>query len=117
LWAGESISSATRLDGRVSWLVLSLTGPRRLGAIPSPRPSARHLHARRRRPRRPHPARPAWVEFSAAPTTIVAFLVLGSQIQIWHLVAVGGVRDGRRLPAINTPATARAARCQQPPTP
>ena len=38
-------------------------------------------------------------------TTIVAFLVLGGGIQIWHLVAVGvvfGTVDAVFLPAINT---------------
>ena len=41
----------------------------------------------------------------AVLTTIVAFLVLGSEIQIWHLVAVGvvfGTVDAVFLPAINT---------------
>ena len=112
VWAGESISllGDAFQTVAVSWLVLGLTGsglalgailiaaaiPRGifmlLGGVLADRISPRDLALGSNLLR-------------AGLTTIVAFLVLGSQIQIWHLVAVGvvfGTVDAVFLPAINT---------------
>ena len=112
VWAGESISllGDAFQTVAVSWLVLGLTGsglalgailvaaaiPRGifmlLGGVLADRISPRDLALGSN-------------VLRAVLTTIVAFLVLGSQIQIWHLVAVGvvfGTVDAVFLPAINT---------------
>ena len=112
VWAGESISllGDAFQTVAVSWLVLRLTGsglalgailiaaaiPRGifmlLGGVLADRISPRDLALGSNILR-------------AVLTAIVAFLVLGSQIQIWHLVAVGvvfGTVDAVFLPAINT---------------
>jgi MFS family permease len=112
VWAGESISllGDAFQTVAVSWLVLGLTGsglalgailvaaaiPRGifmlLGGVLADRISPRDLALGSN-------------VLRALLTTIVAFLVLGSQIQIWHLVAVGvvfGTVDAVFLPAINT---------------
>jgi len=112
VWAGESISllGDAFQTVAVSWLVLGLTGsglalgailiasaiPRGifilLGGVLADRISPRDLALGSN-------------VLRAVLTTIVAFLVLGSQIQIWQLVAVGvvfGTVDAVFLPAINT---------------
>ena len=112
VWAGESISllGDAFQTVAVSWLVLGLTGsglalgailiaaaiPRGifmlLGGVLADRISPRDLALGSN-------------VLRAVLTTIVAFLVLGSQIQIWHLVALGvvfGTVDAVFLPAINT---------------
>ncbi len=112
VWAGESISllGDAFQTVAVSWLVLDLTGsglalgailiaaaiPRGifmlLGGVLADRISPRDLALGSN-------------VLRGVLTAIVAFLVLGGGIQIWHLVAVGvvfGTVDAVFLPAINT---------------
>jgi MFS family permease len=112
VWAGESISllGDAFQTVAVSWLVLGLTGSGlALGAIliaaAIPRGIFKLLGGVLADRISPRDLALGSNVLRAVLTTLVAFLVLGSQIQIWHLVAVGvvfGTVDAVFLPAINT---------------